>query len=400
MRFALKPLHAAILIALAAQLLFTLGIHRPAGLVFDEVHYVPAARTLLTLSEPVNTEHPLMGKMLIGAGIALFGDNPIGWRAMSTLAGTLTVLGGFAILWMLFARIWVAALGAGLLMLNQTLFVQARIGMLDGFLGAFLTLGIAALIWALTTPPPRRLPRLALAGALFGLAVATKWAAIPYVAAACLLLLATQPGRAQLTAPLAFGTAALAVYFASFTPAFFYWCDPLAPADLVAFQFEMYAQQTKILSDHPYQSDWWSWPLMLRPIWYFYEPDQGIMRGILLIGNPVVMWGGLVAVAACLWAGWRGSRAHLALAALWILSLAIFAIIPKSLGFYYYYHLSGIFIALALAAALALPRSPRPAAVALGAAVIAFAYFHPIVSGAALVNNQAFNHWMWFDSWR
>ncbi|MEI9928571.1 MAG: hypothetical protein WDN44_13830 [Sphingomonas sp.] len=40
----------------------------------------PAAQTLLSLGGPRNTEHPLVGKELIALGIALFGDNPFGWR--------------------------------------------------------------------------------------------------------------------------------------------------------------------------------------------------------------------------------------------------------------------------------------------------------------------------------
>ena len=98
----------------------------------------------------------------------------------------------------------------------------------------------------------------------------------------------------------------------------------------------MFRQQTQVLAPHTYQSDWWSWPLLLCPIWYLYEPVDGAQRGVLLVGNPVVMWGGLVAVAACLWASLRDRDARLGGAAmLWIGSYAVWAIIPKSLGFFY-----------------------------------------------------------------
>ena len=100
------------------------------------------------------------------------------------------------------------------------------------------------------------------------------------------------------------GVASIATYFATFAPAFFYQSNPMTLARLIPFQCEMLALQTQVLTPHNYQSSWWSWPLMLRPIWYFYEPDQGAMRGVLLIGNPVIMWTGLIAVAACWWAGW------------------------------------------------------------------------------------------------
>ena len=86
------PLVVAILIGLAAEALFLWGLATPHTFVFDEVHYVPAARQLLALAGPVNTEHPLLGKEIIAAGIALFGDNAFGWRIFSTLAGASVVM--------------------------------------------------------------------------------------------------------------------------------------------------------------------------------------------------------------------------------------------------------------------------------------------------------------------
>ncbi|MFV1920283.1 phospholipid carrier-dependent glycosyltransferase [Sphingomonas sp. MJ1 (PH-R8)] len=407
-----RPWTLALLIGAAAQLLFCYRLGAPSVLTFDEVHYVPAARTLWALAEPANTEHPLVAKELIGLGIHLFGDNPIGWRALSTLAGTATVLGVFAILWLLFGRARIAVLGAVFVLLNQTVYIQARIAMLEGFLGAFVTCAIAALLWAMRGPRGRVWPRLLLSAVLFGLSVGTKWVAAPYVAFACLLILWTKwrdrdryfPGVNGFAAVLVLGLVSIATYFLTFLPAFFYRLDPMTLGELIPFQHYMYERQTQLLPPHPYQSDWWSWPLLIRPIWYFYEPDGGVQRGVLLIGNPVIWYGGLVAVAACLWAGLRRRSAAIGGAGLlWVASLALWAAIPKSLGFFYYYHLSGIFLCVAIAAAFhAFPQSRRRYLdeIFLFAALFAFFHFWPILSAAPLDGPGAFNRWMWFDSWR
>ncbi|MFV0624743.1 phospholipid carrier-dependent glycosyltransferase [Sphingomonas sp. ac-8] len=407
-----RPGTLALLVGAVAQLLFCYRLGTPSKLTFDEVHYVPAARTLWALAEPANTEHPLVAKELIGLGIRLFGDNPIGWRALSTLSGTATVLGVFAILMLLFGRPRTALFGAVLVLLNQTVYIQARVAMLEGFLGAFVTCAIAALLWAMRAPRGRVLPRLLLSAVLFGLAVGTKWIAAPYVAFACLLILWAKwrdpqrhfVGVAAIPAVLLLGLASIATYFASFLPAFFYRLDPLTLKGLIPFQQLMYARQTQLLPSHPYQSDWWSWPLLVRPIWYFYEQDQGVQRGVLLIGNPAIWYGGLAAVAACLWAGWR-RRAVAAGGAglLWVASLGIWAAVPKSLGFFYYYHLSGIFLCVAIPAAFhAWPQSRRRHfdEVVLFAALFCFLHFWPILSAAPLSGPGAFNRWMWFHSWR
>jgi dolichyl-phosphate-mannose-protein mannosyltransferase len=165
----------------------------------------------------------------------------------------------------------------------------------------------------------------------------------------------------------------------------------------------MYAEQTQVLPHHTYQSAWWTWPLLIRPIWYFYEPADGAMRGILMLGNPAIMWGGLVAVVACLW-GWITSRDPKLLfaAGLWLASWLIWGIIPKSLGFYYYYYLPSIFLCIALAAAFDHFGKGRLEFWDEGFAILAFGlmiYFFPILSAARLPNEMAFQHWMWLASW-
>jgi dolichyl-phosphate-mannose--protein O-mannosyl transferase len=421
-----RPYLVALLLGLAAQMLFTVHLDRPSRIMFDEVHYVPAAQALLALEGPRNIEHPLVGKELIGAGIVLFGDNPFGWRAFTTLAGTATVLGAFAFLWLLFGSMRAALVGAVLTALNQSVYVQARTAMLDIFLGAFLLWAMVVMLWAAKGAPAQVRRRWVGVGVLFGLAIGTKWAAIPYVALAGSALVVTrfrdarvarrplrtafsgkdQPhwtGLATIPALLILGSVSIAIYFLTFLPAFFYERDPLTLAGLIPLQQEMYALQTQVLAKHTYQSDWWSWPLMIRPIWYFYEWDQGAQRGVLLIGNPVIMWGGLLAVLACLWAGFR-EKAHrpLALAFVWIASLGIYVVIPKSIGFYYYYHLSGIFLCLVLAAAFHhfdRGRDKGREEWFVFAALVAFVYFYPILAASALPDPQGFRKWMWLPTW-
>ncbi|PAX09417.1 glycosyltransferase family 39 protein [Sphingomonas lenta] len=405
--FLSRPLPVAILLAFAAQALFSYGLGTPAILVFDEIHYVPAARAILALSHPVNTEHPLLGKTLIAAGMALFGDNPVGWRALSTVAGTATVLGVYAILLRLFASVRTAAFGALFALFNFTIFVHARIAMLDGFMAAFVVLAVAAMLQA-----TRSRPRLwwTVSSTLLGLAVGVKWAAAPYVAyaGAAFLLLKWRrpdlwPGLSIVGGLAILGVVSIATYFLTFAPAFFYAARPLTLATLIPFQLEMYQLQTQVLSPHTYQSQWWSWPLLLRPIWYLYEPVDGAQRGILLVGNPAVMWGGLIAVAACAWAFLRDRDWKLGgAAALWIGSYGVWAIIPKSLGFFYYYYLPSIFLSIALAAAAhrymrGKLESWDESFLALAAGL--FLYFYPILSADALPNPGAFRRWTWFETW-
>ena len=129
-----RPYRAAAMLAVLAQLLFCYRLTIPTKLMFDEVHYVPAARKLLALAGPSNIEHPLLAKEIIAGGIALLGDNSLGWRFFSTLAGTATVLGVFAIVWLMLGRVRPAVCAGLFTLFNFTVYIQARIAMLDGFM--------------------------------------------------------------------------------------------------------------------------------------------------------------------------------------------------------------------------------------------------------------------------
>lgn len=395
-------------LALLAQALFGFRLATPHIFIFDEVHYVPAARALLDLRGGVNLEHPLFGKTLIALGMLMAGDNALGWRLMSTLAGTATVLALYAIAALLTGQRRAGLVGGALALFGNTVFVQARVAMLDTFMAALLAGGLAMLLWAVRSD--RRVWAKWLAGSvLLGLAAGTKWAALPYLAAAGGGLVALRWRRGQaLPLPIVpalsvLGAVATAAYFLTFAPALFFADRPVTLAGLLPLQLEMYRLQTQVLPAHGYQSDWWSWPLMLRPIWYLYEPIDGAQRGVLLIANPVLAWGGLAAVAVCGWLGWQ--RRSLALAApaiLWAYSVAAFAIIPKSLGFYYYYYPSTLWLAVAGAVALTALDSGgrrRRDEWVLAAAVGVFAYFWPVLSAAPLDGASAFQRWAWFDSW-
>jgi dolichyl-phosphate-mannose--protein O-mannosyl transferase len=420
-----RPPLVALLFGLIAEMLFVVRLGTPHKQMFDEVYYVPAAKALWALDHPVNIEHPLVGKELIGLGIRLIGDTSFGWRFPSTIAASVVVMGVFAIAWLTFRRMRPAAIAAVLTIVNMTVFVQARIAMLDGFMAAFLVLAVAAMLWAMRGPGGVR-TKTALAAILLGLAAGAKWTAVPFLGFAGLAVIAIRlrdarragrdlesvlyargqthwPGVSTLPLLLILGVVSVATYLITFAPAFFYATDPLDLPHLLPFQAVMYAQQTQVLPSHTYQSSWWSWPLDIRPVWYLYEVADGAQRGVLMLGNPVVIWGGLAAAIGCLWGWWRdGSWRLLGAVGLWLGAFAIFIIIPKSLGFFYYYYPASIFLSLTLAGAFdhfGWFRRRRIDQWFVIAAIGVFAYFYPIISSQALAGPQSFQHWMWLPSW-
>jgi len=130
------------LLAACLVLLF-LGLHlmvidRPAELVFDEVHYVEEARSILTGGGLLHPEHPSLGKLFICAGIFLFGDNPFGWRIFSVLFGAASVWLFYLLCRRLAPKGAIPLLATFVFSFENLNFVQSSVAMLDVYSLTFL----------------------------------------------------------------------------------------------------------------------------------------------------------------------------------------------------------------------------------------------------------------------
>jgi dolichyl-phosphate-mannose--protein O-mannosyl transferase len=127
-------------IFVVAHLLLMIGLTTPDKIAFDEVHYVPAAKQLLEKGpyEPLlNPMHPPLAKQFMALSIRVFGDNPLGWRYPSAVFGALAIVAMYLCGLALFASQGAALATAALTFLNQMVFVQSRIAMLDIYALAF-----------------------------------------------------------------------------------------------------------------------------------------------------------------------------------------------------------------------------------------------------------------------
>ncbi|WP_246448040.1 phospholipid carrier-dependent glycosyltransferase [Novosphingobium flavum] len=411
------------LVAFAFLALLWIRLHVPSRIYFDEVHYVKAAKVLLTLAKPQNPEHPLVGKELIAAGIALLGDTPRAWRTFPALFGSLGLFAYSRALWLASGRTWATVAGTLLLAGNFAWFVMSRIAMLDMFMASFVMLAMWMLAGAVRFPGQARWRSL-LAGVFLGLALGAKWNAVAAAALPGLgflwlrvrrhgrkFMLATEgapvPGISLAEGALWLGTVPLLVYFLTFLPTFFYAERPVNPLKLVEYQGYMLRLQESVKKHHPYQSVWWEWVIDKRSIWFLYQNIDGAQRGVVMLGNPLAMWAGLPAVGWALWAGLKkGRKDALAAALFYVACVTMWIRNGKPVQFYYHYLLPGAYLMACLALALdeIARRRDRwrwvgPGVVAL--ALVLFAVFFPILSAAALCcGHKSFEFWMWLPSWR
>jgi dolichyl-phosphate-mannose-protein mannosyltransferase len=488
-----RALAVPTLIVVVAGIVRFVLLGDPERIVFDETYYVTDALSYLEhAAETGFAVHPPVGKWLIALGIALLGDTAVGWRIAAAVAGTAVVLVVYLTARRLFPPVG-AALAGLLVATDGLLIVQSRIAMLDIFLTLFVVLGAWFVLIdidrlrqaGVTRFDLRRRRFLLAAGACFGLAVATKWSGIFALGAAGLVVLTAEvAARRRTTEPrghrigvlvgsLAIGIVVVpaAVYVLSHIP----WLvgypethqaqttdcrvdgEVIEPCSVGAIDrvrgaarhhVAVWRYHRDLEADHPYESHAWTWPLMSRPIVYYWEScpesratdpaaepcvvDEGNAAEIIALGNPALWWPALLALVP-LGAGLlrRDRRAGFILA-FWIVQYAPWVAVDRPLFFFY---MTPVIPFMALGVAYATTwlderRAPdprpepeaeaesgpdpddeepdrriwrrRPGAVislviAIGAVAL-LVYFLPVLIGIEMDAGAVRRRW-WFDSW-
>jgi predicted membrane-bound dolichyl-phosphate-mannose-protein mannosyltransferase len=126
------------LIILATLIMHLCIITNPPGPIFDEIHYIKDARSITENQTTERPEHPPLGKLIVTAGMLIFGDNEWGWRIFPILFGTGTLVMFFFLCRRLNMSDTAANIATFLLAFENMTFVQSSIAMLDVYYLAFM----------------------------------------------------------------------------------------------------------------------------------------------------------------------------------------------------------------------------------------------------------------------
>ncbi|WP_339377843.1 dolichyl-phosphate-mannose--protein mannosyltransferase [Merismopedia glauca] len=307
------------LIFLASLGLRFWGLGRFNVLVFDEVYYAKFANEFLQ-GKYVFYSHPPLGHYFVALGIWLAKHFAIGndivnnltgsnistfsYRWMNALFGSFIPLLVIGIAYQLTKRRSFALI-AGFLMAADGLFlVESRYALNNMYMLVFGFLGHFVVLLALNRQSWQRWLWLLLAGISFGASIGTKWNGLYFLigiyllwAIACLTHLFIQKSPNSSTSEDISNSASFSTplprlsqlslpdlsFFLGVVPAVVYtllWIPYLNLEHQPHF-FSNFAQEQEQILDyhnsikdgpkvHPYCSKWFTWPLMLRPIAYFY----------------------------------------------------------------------------------------------------------------------------------
>ncbi|WP_372482483.1 dolichyl-phosphate-mannose--protein mannosyltransferase [Streptomyces bambusae] len=345
-----------LLVALVAGVLRFVNLGSPKAVIFDETYYAKDAWATIRQgyeaswpkdidkaiianpdgvalpTDPGYVVHPPVGKWVIGLGEWMFGFDPFGWRFMTALLGTLSVLMLCRIGRRLFRSTFLGCLAGALLAVDGLHLVMSRTALLDLVLMFFVLAAFGALLVDRDKARARLAAALPLdedgrarpdahvaetlrlgwrpwrlvAGVCLGLAFGTKWNGLVVLAFFGILTVlwdasarrvagAGQPYlftflRDVLPAFLSTVPVAIGVYLASWTGWILspdngkggYFRDWSAQQGGVSwlpdwltslwhYEYEVYQFHVGLTSGHTYESNPWSWLVLGRPVSYFYE---------------------------------------------------------------------------------------------------------------------------------
>ncbi|MFJ6003461.1 dolichyl-phosphate-mannose--protein mannosyltransferase [Arthrobacter sp. NPDC092385] len=488
--------------ALIGGVLRFVRLGEPGSLVFDETYYVKDAYSMLqsgyerewpeNANESFNAGnpdvlldaanyvvHPPVGKWMIAFGMLLFGsDDAFGWRFSAAVVGTLSVLLLAFVAQRMFGSALLGAAAGLLLAVDGHHIVESRTSLLDIFLSFWLLAAFAALLVDRDDGRRRLARRLAalagqrddglpsahrlsygpflgfrpwrlVAGVCLGLALGTKWSALPFIAAFGLLTVAWDMsarriagvhhwvlGAAVKDGLLAFAClvpVALLTYLGTWTGWFLSedaydrtWAQrnpseqwgwvPDGLRSLAEYHRSAYTFHQGLGSDHPYEASAWSWLVMGRPTSFFYEKPAGCgadacSQAVTVLGNPLIWWSAALSLIVLLfsWLGRRDWRAAAILTGVAAGYLPWF-LYPERTTFYFYAVAFEPYLVLSLVYCLGLvlggPDAGRArrqrgivlVGVFLAVAVALSAYFLPIWT-AEIIPYDQWRTRMWLPSW-
>ena len=392
---------------------------------FDEIYHARTAYEHLRGVYPYEVSHPPLGKEILSLGIALFGMTPFGWRCMGALFGVAML----PLMWDLLRRMFrddrVALCGTALLAFDFMHLTQTRIATIDSFATLFILLMYLFLYRYFAEG---KLRHLAACGIAFGVGAATKWTCL-YAGAGLGVLWALHwvfqgvqahrdgDGRRyvrRLISNIGFCLVFFVlvpgmIYYASYYPygaarglhgAGMYFTREYAAIVLENQRF-MFTYHAGLVATHPYSSRWWQWLLDLRPILYYLSYGDGTVSTIGAFVNPLLCWGGLLALPVLAYRAVRHDRTALFLLVGYLAQVLPWVFISR-LTFEYHYFAATLFLVLALGYVFDRLRQRGSFGIVYAftaASGALFALFYPVLTGVTISRSYAWNVLKWLPDW-
>jgi dolichyl-phosphate-mannose-protein mannosyltransferase len=347
-----------------------------------------------------NWDHPPLGRIIMSLPVRILGVSSLSRRIMPMMAGVLLSLVVYKIAQLLFPKrefIWITS--ALFVAMDGLVLSLSRIALVDTLLTLFITTSIYFLLakkyfWS---------------SIFWGAAAACKWTGVFLLTYVFIILLMQQKWKKKLvitnllkvlkTGAL-FVTTGVLVYLLSYTAVIYHY----GFKKVIHLHQQMFWYHSQLVATHPSQSSALSWPLNIKPVWFWVDYGDKLTGNIYALGNPLIFWTGLLAICFTLLLAIKSRDKRL-----WYLLLAypvcwIQWIKSPRIMFLYHYlpaiPFLCIMLAVVLATILKFDKKLRWFVYFFVFSVmVTFIHFYPFWTGIPITNEKV-KQLRWLSSWK
>lgn len=382
---------------------------------FDEVYFPRAAYEIMNDLPLYEYVHPPLGKLILSIPMYFWGVTPFAYRLMGNISGILMILVIYLIAKELFKKERYALFAAAIMALDGMHFVQTRIGTVDTFLVLFCLTSFLFFIKYIKLgkeePLKKKVIALLISGTFFGMAISVKWtAAFVGLGMGIIYMIDYLVNKRWnikiiLWSILAFVIIPIIIYVISYIPIINNENEGITGiSSFIKYQQKMYEYHSNLEAEHPFTSQWYTWPIMQKPVWYYVANfENGTYGTIACFGNPAVWWLSIAtAIFTLIYSIIKRDKTGIILI-LMILSTWLPYFFIGRIMFIYHYFITIPFMMLTIVYAVhkliewkEKTKFVIPALTIIF--MIFFIYFYPVYSGMP-VDKEYIESTKWLDTW-
>jgi len=387
-----------------------------SSMYFDEIYYARTAYEYFHKMEPFTWVHPPLGMLLIGLGILLFGMNTVGWRIVPDISGVILLVVMYVFAKKVFKSRIAAIFSSLLLALDFMHFSLSRMASIDPFSTLFITLEVLFLFnyvsYKRNNEHNKAIISLTYCGIFFGLAAASKWSGfftVPLLIICTVFYEIKYSNRSIISilksiilCLITLVYIPLSIYALSYLPYFSYTTNNNffnLIYNLQGFMINYHTTGTKFAT-HPYASNWWSWPLLFKPLSVYYYQNGDQASSVVFMGSPAIWWTGCITALITLI-----NAIRLKQYTAWFITLAIASLylpwaLSERLSFIYYFYSVIPFWILSITYVFHnYNLKAKYYIMYLCLALFLFIMFYPAISGILFSRSYVAQDLLWFKSW-
>lgn len=391
------------------------------SMYFDEIYFAKTAYQYVNGIQAMEWVHPPLGKLIQMIPILFFGMTPFAYRLMGNIAGILMIPVLYIFAKTMFKNRKYALLAGSLMMFDTFHFAHTRMGTVDSFLVLFMMASALFMYKYLLLDKydgiKQKLKYLLLAGLFFGLATSVKWTGLYFGLGLAIMFfgkfiidylkdkkISVQYKKIIPWCVLTFVVFPVIIYMLC------YFLFPnVYPRHVTSISAlinqikDMFAYHSGLQDSHPFSSMWYTWPIMLKPVWYYTSSiGTGLKSTIVGIGNPAIWWVGILGAMYTFISAIKTKKLENIFLIVMMLALFIpYAFIGRVMFLYHYFPVLP-FLMLAIVALLKFLHEKFKNVWVIGIyiaiVIILFGWFYPVVSGSSMPETYI-DSLKWLSTW-